>query len=78
MATTFDQVLATANNTVTNIIDAWGRVQVARLDAQTQPPIPAPQTNLDALFSNSGNSNTVMLIAGGVALLAVAFLVLKK
>lgn len=69
-----DNVLATAGNTASQVIDAWGRVQVAQYDAQVQPPARAPSAFPDF---QSGAQNINLWLIGGAALVAI-FLVLKK
>lgn len=66
-----DKVINSASTVATNVIDAWGRVKVASLDAQVQPPPPVPQTTLP--FQTS----TTNFLALG-ALVVLVILVLKK
>lgn len=72
--TWFDSVLASASNVGSSVIDAWGRVQVAQLDAQAQPPRPVQYT-LPQVFGQSANYS--MLIIAGIAIVGI-FMVMKK
>lgn len=69
-----DTLLTTAGDTGAAVIDAWGRVQVASYDAQTQPKA---QTPLGGIPSTGTGGNMTMLVVAGIALVGV-FLVLKK
>lgn len=64
-----DKILASIGDATTSYIDAWGRVKVASLDAQVQPPAPNSQT--------TSAMNSTMLIVLGIAAVGMV-LVLKK
>lgn len=67
---TLDKILNSIGSATTSYIDAWGRVKVASLDAQVQPPAPLSQASYMGM-------NATMLIVLGIAAVGVV-LVLKK
>lgn len=72
-----DNLLNTASNVGVQIIDTWGAVQVAAIDAQAQPTAPATGS-IDAAMRGAIGGAPSLWIAGGVLLLALGYVVLKK
>lgn len=70
----FNDVLAVANNVFTQGIDAWGKLQVARIDAQTKAT-----TTQAAVITQlpPQQDNTKYYLLSAAAFLA-AFLIFKK
>jgi hypothetical protein len=72
-----DNLLNTASDVGVQIIDTWGAVQVASIDAQAQPHTNATG-DISATMRNSVSASPSLWIAGGVLLLAISYVVLKK
>ena len=73
----FDNLLNTASDVGVQIIDTWGAIQVASLDAQVQPRANTTG-DISTVMRNSTNVSPSLWIAGSVLLLAVGYVALKK